>query len=119
MIANVVAITTGPVDVIPSYSRKNDFVSLDVLNKFRTKKSNSTVVVSSKKGKKKKIKLNVSKITANGEMDIDFNQKVNVPYNFIKSDNSTTARLLGKGKGIMFDQLDPKAMFNTYVIKKS
>ena len=51
-------------------------------------------------------------------MHIDFNQKVNVPFNFIKSDDSS-ARQLRRGSGIMFDQLDPKAMFNTYVIKKS
>jgi len=34
---------------------------------------------------KKTVKLNAGELTPNGELEIKFNQKVNVPYNFVEN----------------------------------
>jgi hypothetical protein len=62
--------------------------------------------------------LDIGKFTANGEIEVNFNQKVNVPFKFIKVQGGS-ARLLGSENGITFDQLNIGDIFNSYIIQKS
>lgn len=69
MIANVQEISSAHVDVIPPLESKRsiDYVPLEVLNKFKIT-YNKTSAVLPEKAKKENIKLEMGKISPNGEM---------------------------------------------------
>jgi len=54
-------------------------------------------------------------------MHINFNQKVNVPFNFIKEEDiqNITRMLRAKMGGIFFSEIDSSDIFNTFIIQKS
>ena len=60
--------------------------------------------------------MEVDKFSPNGQMDLNFNQKVNVPFNFIENENQTGRLLKG---AISLSELDPNDLFGVVVFQKS
>jgi len=68
---------------------------------------------------KKKLKFTVGKFTQNGEVDITFNQKVNVPFNFNENQGSNKkGRLLEEG-GVSLSEVNANDLFGVFVLQKS
>jgi hypothetical protein len=91
-------------------------VSLSDLNKFKVS-FNVTKKVK-KTAEHKDVEMEVGEMTPNGDMEIKFNQKMNVPFNFIK-EGSDTRRALKERNGVYLSEVDPKSIFHAYIIQKS
>jgi len=60
--------------------------------------------------------LEVGKFTQNGEVEVNFNQKVNVPYNFVENkDENEKGRLLQEG-GLSVREVNANDIFTVFVL---
>ena len=67
---------------------------------------------------KKKVAMKVDKFTPNGDVGINFNQPINVPFDFVENKEGDNGRLLAEG-GISVSQINANDMFSIFVLQKS
>ena len=59
--------------------------------------------------------MKVDKFTPNGDVGINFNQPINVPFDFVENKEGDIGRLLAEG-GISVSQINANDMFSVFVL---